>query len=368
MNAEEWWHARRLALSEHRLLRRHARAALAVAVAQGGLIVVFLCLGLFPAGPLYAWLLLAALIGCTGLYTLLIETGVTLHWREPSLSAWLAMGLLLAFLATALPMSEGRIGAVMLFYPLMLLVSFRLGKWALIVVSLSASAGYAATVALALHDHGLRLSPTLELLQWLVFSLVTFSFVITGCGVNGLRRSLAVKHRNLAEALEQVRDLAIRDDLTGLFNRRHIMEVLERQKALADSHDYPFSVCYVDLDDFKRINDAFGHDGGDRVLRRFAEHTQGVLREGDYLARLGGEEFILVLPQSGLEGARRVAERLRTSWAACDFRTDHGPPAVSLCAGVACYRHGESVDQLIARADHALYLAKSSGRNRVEGS
>lgn len=368
MSAEEWRHARRLALSEHRLLRRHARAVLAVAVAQGFLIIAFQRLGLFPAEPLYSWLLLAILIGGAGLYTLLIETGVTRHWHEPSLSAWLAVGLLLAFLATALPMSEGRIGAVMLFYPLMLLVSFRLGKWALMAVALLASAGYAATVALAFHDHGLRLSPTLELLQWLVFSLVTFSFVITGCGVNGLRRSLAMKHRDLAETLEQVRNLAIRDDLTGLFNRRHVMDVLERQKALADSRDYVFSVCYVDLDDFKHINDAFGHDGGDRVLRRFAEHAQSDLREGDYLARLGGEEFILVLPQSGLEGARRMAERLRVSWAACDFRADHGPPVVSLSAGVACYRRGESVDQLIARADHALYLAKSHGRNRVEGS
>ena len=166
-------------------------------------------------------------------------------------------------------------------------------------------------LALALATRGLRLSLSLELLQWLIFTLVALSFAVTGSGVNGLRRSLAVKNQALADALEQVRDLAIRDDLTGLFNRRHILEVLEHQKALADNQIYPFSVCYVDLDHFKRINDEYGHDMGDRVLRQFAEHTLDNLREGDYLARLGGEEFILVLPQSDLAGAELVAERLR---------------------------------------------------------
>ena len=153
----------------------------------------------------------------------------------------------------------------------------------------------------------LALERDLELLQWLIFTLVALSFAVTGSGVNGLRRSLAVKNQALADALEQVRDLAIRDDLTGLFNRRHILEVLEHQKALADNQIYPFSVCYVDLDHFKRINDEYGHDMGDRVLRQFAEHTLDNLREGDYLARLGGEEFILVLPQSDLAGAELVA-------------------------------------------------------------
>merc|ERR1712023_389522 len=159
-------------------------------------------------------------------------------------------------------------------------------------------------LALALATRGLRLSLSLELLQWLIFTLVALSFAVTGSGVNGLRRSLEVKNQALADALEQVRDLAIRDDLTGLFNRRHILEVLEHQKALADNQIYPFSVC--DLDHFKRINDEYGHDMGDRVLRQFAEHTVDNLREGDYLARLGGEEFILVLPQSDLAGAELV--------------------------------------------------------------
>lgn len=362
------WEARRLAVNEHRLLRRHARAAVVLALSHGVLILVFHGFGLFPSLPRYPWVLLAVLVVLAVVYQGLVEMGVTLRWREASLSLPLSLGLTLLFLATALPMNEGRIGAMMLFYPLMLLVSFRLDTGALAGVALFASGGYATMVAVATEFQGELLNPRLELLQWLVFTLVSFSFVVTGCGMSGLRRSLAMKNQALAETLDQVRHRAIRDDLTGVFNRRHVMEILNQHKALANGRDYPFSICYVDLDHFKHINDSYGHDWGDRVLRHFAEHAQGSLREGDYLARLGGEEFILVLPQSGLAGALRMAERLRTSWASHDFSPTGGPATVSLCAGVACYRRGESVDQLIARADRALYLAKSSGRNRVKNS
>lgn len=365
MRQADWLWARRLAVNEKRLLRRHGRTMMLVALLHSLLILVFWRLGLMRVDLLYVVVLLAGLLSWSGGYALLIGSGRTLGCGDPSCSLPMSLGMIVAFLATAWPLEQGRICAMMLFYPLLLLVSFRLGVRALLVLVLSASAGYAAIGFLALTEYGARLSLTLEVLQWLVFTLVGVSFALSGAGVNGLRRRLAVKNRALAEALEQVRDLAIRDDLTGLFNRRHIMEVLGHQKALADNQTYPFAVCYVDLDYFKRINDEFGHAWGDRVLRRFAEHALENLREGDYLARLGGEEFILVLPQSDLDGARGVAERLRQSWARRRFDGPGGPPAVSLSAGIAAYRQGETLDQLLARADHALYLAKSGGRNRV---
>lgn len=365
MNSRYWRRARRLTVSERRLLLRHGRSLAAVALFHALLVVALWLWGTLDAGGLYVSLLLGALAVMTLVYQLLIETGATLGWREPSLSVPMALGLVIAFLIAAFPMNEARISAMILFFPLLLLVSFRLGARSLLSLALLASVGYALMLALALATRGLRLSLSLEMLQWLIFTLVALSFAVTGSGVNGLRRSLAVKNQALADALEQVRDLAIRDDLTGLFNRRHILEVLEHQKALADNQIYPFSVCYVDLDHFKRINDQYGHDMGDRVLRQFAEHTLDNLREGDYLARLGGEEFILVLPQSDLAGAGLVAERLRESWAARSFEDRHGPPAVSLSAGVASYRGQETVDQLLGRADRALYRAKTGGRNRV---
>ena len=361
----EWRRVRRLTVNERRLLRRHGRALVSVSGLHALLTMLLWWMGALHLPAPVLWGLLAVLAGSAMLYLLFLESGVTAEWREPSLSFPMATLLLCTFLVTAYGLDEARISALMLFFPLLLLVSFRLGAGALLVLALLASLGYAAMLTLAWSLHGVRVSPVLEALMWLVFSLVSLSFAVTGSGVNGLRRRLAVKNLALADALEQVRDLAIRDDLTGLFNRRHIMEVLERQKGLADSGIYPFSVCYVDLDYFKAINDAFGHGWGDRVLRDFAEHALADLREGDYLARLGGEEFILVLPQSDLDGAELVAERLRRRWGERSFRALNGPPKVSLSAGVASYRVGETIDQLLARADHALYLAKSGGRDRV---
>lgn len=362
---DDWRRLRRLTVNERRLLRRHGRALLSVALLHVLLTLLLSGLGELSLTPTSRTAVVAGLLLAGLIYLLLIELGLTADWREPSLSMPAALLLLAMFLVTAFGLDEARISALMLFFPLLLLVSFRLGAGALLMLALLASSGYAAMLAAAWHDHGARLNMTLEALQWLVFTLVSVSFAVTGSGVNGLRRRLAVKNLALADALEQVRDLAIRDDLTGLFNRRHIMEVLEHHKGLADDGVHSFSVCYVDLDHFKTINDDFGHGWGDRVLRDFADFALADLRDGDYLARLGGEEFILVLPRSNLDGAELVAERLRQGWARRDFGALNGPPTVSFSAGVACYQVGETIDQLIARADHALYLAKSGGRNRV---
>ena len=365
MKTGDWRRVGRLTLNEQRLLSRHGRALVSVAGLHALLTVLLWWLGALSVGGPVLLGMLAVLAAVMVPYLILVESGATADWSEPSLSFPMALLLLVAFLITAFGLDGARISALMLFFPLLLLVSFRLGARALLVLALLAGAGYAAMLGLAWWLHGLRMSPVLEGLQWLAFTLVSLSFAVTGSGMNGLRRRLAVKNLALADALEQVRELAIRDDLTGLFNRRHIMEVLERQKGLADSGIYPFSVCYADLDYFKAINDEFGHGWGDRVLQDFAAHALADLREGDYLARMGGEEFILVLPQSDLDGAELVAERLRRRWAERSFSALNGPSKVSLSAGVAFYREGESIDQLLARADHALYMAKSGGRNRV---
>lgn len=233
-------------------------------------------------------------------------------------------------------------------------------------VALLGSGAYAIMLWLALNDRWIQLSFSVEALQWLVFSMIAISFAITGGGINRLRDTLEDKNRELAKAVEQVREMAIRDDLTGLFNRRHLLEILERQRALAVRKKLPFAVCYVDLDHFKQINDRFGHEWGDRVLRRFSQVAMAGMRDGDYFGRLGGEEFLLILPQSDELGAVRVAERLRKRWREESFGAEGGPAAVSLSVGVAAYRDTDTIDALINRADEGLYKAKSGGRDQSQ--
>jgi diguanylate cyclase (GGDEF)-like protein len=164
----------------------------------------------------------------------------------------------------------------------------------------------------------------------------------------------------------EVADLALMDDLTGVGNRRHLLQRLTEECARSERSNQPFALLVVDLDSFKLINDTHGHAAGDACLQHFTLMTQTRLRPGDMLARTGGDEFCVVLPASTLrEGAaiaRRIIEVCRDDAAACVGNDI--PIAVSI--GVAQWTRevGAFPDRLIAAADHALYVAKKEGKNR----
>ena len=195
------------------------------------------------------------------------------------------------------------------------------------------------------------------------FTLLLVAMVYLAGEVTAQRSAFARRRERLTDALSQLSDLAMRDDLTGLFNRRYIMEVLRQQKALADRGHVGFTVCYCDLDHFKSINDRFGHAQGDRVLAQFAEIAGGVVRSMDYAARIGGEEFMLVLvgadQAEALHVAQRLAERTRA------LTVEDGEVGLSVSTGIATYGVDEPLEDVIQRADLALYRAKSGGRDRI---
>jgi diguanylate cyclase (GGDEF)-like protein len=183
--------------------------------------------------------------------------------------------------------------------------------------------------------------------------------------VTALRRAFERRRLRLDAAMQKLADLAMRDDLTGLYNRRYIMEVLARQKALADRGHVGFTLCYCDLDHFKRVNDRFGHQRGDDVLREFGDLAGQVVRSVDFVGRFGGEEFVLVLVDADAEEARRVAERLGEHTRGLKVDPNHPDYRLSVSVGIAEFRPGESIEDVIQRADRALYRAKSSGRDLV---
>lgn len=159
---------------------------------------------------------------------------------------------------------------------------------------------------------------------------------------------------------------SITDGLTGLFNRRHIMEVLQGETQRSRRHDRVFSVLMIDVDHFKRYNDEYGHPAGDEVLQRVAQVLTGALREVDRVGRYGGEEFLALLPETARAQAAEAAERIRERLQAEAFLPAGEPVPVTLSIGVAEFpQDGETPEAVVATADAALYRAKREGRDRV---
>jgi len=185
--------------------------------------------------------------------------------------------------------------------------------------------------------------------------------VLDGIGLQLSNASLA---RQLTEALQLVQHEAETDALTGQPNRRALDELLKQQVGVARASGRTFSVLLLDIDHFKLVNDTHGHGAGDDTLRAFAQRVCEHLRQGDTCARYGGEEFVVVLPGTTLVSALEVAERLRQGVADASLMS---VPLVraTVSVGAAQYAAGETVEQLLARADSAVYAAKRGGRNQV---
>jgi diguanylate cyclase (GGDEF)-like protein len=184
------------------------------------------------------------------------------------------------------------------------------------------------------------------------------------------RRILQLEH-SLKQVIEERRRMAMTDALTGCHNRRYFMNHMRRELKRARRYGGDAALRGFDIDHFKHINDRHGHAAGDAVLVEFVRRVQGALpREYDWCARLGGEEFAVVLPQTGLSGGATVAEKIRRAIAAAPIVTAEGAIEVTVSAGVsgiACFadRSAVTADHLLSRADDCLYLSKNGGRDRV---
>jgi diguanylate cyclase (GGDEF)-like protein len=184
------------------------------------------------------------------------------------------------------------------------------------------------------------------------------------------RRILQLEH-SLRQVIEERRRMAMTDVLTGCHNRRYFMNHLRREIKRMRRFGGEVALVVFDVDHFKHINDRYGHAAGDAVLIEFVRRVQGALpREYDWCARLGGEEFAVVLPQTGLGGGATVAEKIRRAVAAAPIQTAQGPVEVTVSAGVsglACFadRGAVTADHLLSRADDCLYHSKNGGRDRV---
>jgi diguanylate cyclase (GGDEF)-like protein len=226
--------------------------------------------------------------------------------------------------------------------------------------------GYAAVIGLVAIRDPESVRPDQEILSGAVFVLIILAFSLVGNEISRLRRKLRQRNADLAEAIQKMEQMAITDELTGLINRRQMMFILGKQKAVADRGGARFSACFFDIDRFKSINDTMGHHVGDFVLKRLAEEARKSLRTSDTFARFGGEEFVLLASGANLGSAAIVADRIRNIIRTIDFSDIASSLTVTLSGGVAQYRPKEEIRSILTRADEALYLAKNSGRNCIK--
>jgi two-component system cell cycle response regulator len=185
-----------------------------------------------------------------------------------------------------------------------------------------------------------------------------------------LEQSLREANARLSEANDRIQLMSVTDSMLNIFNRRYLNEQIVREVERARRYDQPLSAVMTDLDRFKRINDERGHAAGDEVLVRFAELAKSAIRKCDWMARFGGEEFVIVLPGTTLAGAVATAEKIRALCCAEPFSTSNGQLMVTASFGVAQLHAPDmppdgAAATLLREADGALYTSKHEGRNRV---
>lgn len=223
--------------------------------------------------------------------------------------------------------------------------------------------GLGLTILVGIAARPAHFDPQQETVLYL-FALITLPCIAElAARLSKLRMQLREQKRSLREALEKIQWLAARDELTGLANRRHALELLAYEERRATRQSVSACIAMIDLDHFKGVNDTLGHAAGDDVLRTFAGHASAVLRGADVLARWGGEEFLLLMPDTSKDEAGQVIERFRALFSRpgqWDWKPDL---SVTFSVGLTLHRRGESMQVTIARADEALYQAKAQGRN-----
>ncbi len=174
--------------------------------------------------------------------------------------------------------------------------------------------------------------------------------------------------KQLQQELEKSQQEAQTDTLTALINRRGLEKRLELERIRAKQNDSPFSIIMVDIDHFKNVNDTFGHLVGDSLLRSLANMFKYHLRRNDIAVRFGGEEFLLLLPETGIDGASAVGNKIQKALSTKEWKlkeTGETMGKITVSMGIALYKINEPEENLIKRADDALYLAKENGRNRI---
>lgn len=291
-------------------------------------------------------------------FYMIFRTGLNKKFKDPSLT--LAQMVMATFWTMEVVYYADRLRSqvLVLYFVVFVFGLFRLRVRQFLFLSVFAVANYSAVIAILYKFHPDYVNDKIDLLSIVTLSTVLPWFSLVGGYITHLREKVS-------KALETIEHLSVIDDLTQVFNRRQMYKILEQQKALGDRGIHPFAICIFDLDHFKSVNDTYGHESGDIVLKTLAQEVNRNLRDIDHIARYGGEEFIIILTNSGIEEAMVCAKRIRLMAKELVFPKMPADFRITLSAGVTVYQAEESIQDVINRADKALYRAKATGRDRI---
>ncbi len=297
--------------------------------------------------------------------TLAVRSGLSERWSDPSLTFFQILWALTCNAAAYILAGPARPLVLPVLVIILMFGIFGRDRRQTIFLMVYAMALYTLAVLAAAYLDDPRPTPQVLAAHLTIVLLSLLAGTLMCLQVQRIRTRLRRQKHDLQVALQQIRDLAMRDHLTGLFNRRQMSELLELELRRCQRSGRPLLLAQLDIDHFKAINDSHGHAVGDLALQAFAETALSHLRGGDVLARWGGEEFVLLLGDTPPAAAAELLERVRTAVAARPLRLGAQRVAMTVSIGWAQHQRGEPLQQTLERADQALYAAKHGGRNRV---
>lgn len=300
-----------------------------------------------------------------------LRSGLNLRFADPSLTFFqiavpAVLGLYIMFHAGAARSAFLLLGVTMFAFGM-----FRFKIKEFVFLALFILFGYSLLILLLYQSSPSPIDLRLEILSWLAFAVTLGQFSFLAGTIGQLRRKVSDKNVELAKqnaeleiALQRISDMAIRDELTGQYNRHYLMERIAEETQRCARYGSAFSLCILDIDFFKHVNDTYGHLAGDEVLRKVAAEVSTAIRATDFLGRFGGEEFVIALTNTPASGAMVIAERVREKIAQLSFPEIDAQFQITISIGIAEHDRPATPAITLKCADDALYQAKKGGRNR----
>ncbi|MGE5450934.1 MAG: GGDEF domain-containing protein [Acidobacteriota bacterium] len=303
-------------------------------------------------------------VSSIGFYAAL-RSGWNLRFSDPSLTLPQILAALTWICGAYALTNEGHGGTLILFALVLVFGIFNMNARRARLSTMYAVTAMGATMFYKGTTDPVHYPPEIELMYFVFVATVMPMISQLATELNTMRGRLKAQKQDLEAAVVRIQELATRDELTGLFNRRQITQVLGEHAARCNRGVVQFWVAVLDLDHFKHVNDTWGHGVGDEVLRSFAHMAAGVLRETDVIGRWGGEEFLAVMLAAPPHDPHVGLERLRAKLADAQVSQSVPQLRITFSAGLAPYGERGAVHQAIERADKALYRAKAQGRNQT---